>query len=129
MKRRSITKWLSELITDGYLESAVKNKVKYDQTKSYRLTEVVPTLAQIANGQDKTANDNGTNGQPIPPLSPPLSSSLSKDWSFEKKKAYAIACERDRALAKREAGRASASNKASFGSLGEILEAKRGVKV
>lgn len=123
MKRRSITKWLSELIADGYLESTVKNKVKYDQTKSYRLTEVVPTLAKMANGKAKVANDNGINGQPIPPLSS-LSPSQSKGWSFEKRKAYAIACEQDRALVKRQAGRASASNKGSFGAIGDIVKSR-----
>lgn len=125
MKSRSIRRWMEELVSGGHLESAVKNKKKYDQTKSYRLPEL-STVGQNDSsigqfGQSK----NGQFGQPIPPHSPPLSTSHSKGLSFEQKKAYAIACEQDRALARREVGRAASSNRGSFGSVSEIMAARQ----
>lgn len=128
MKARSIRKWLEELVGDGHLQTVIKNKIKYDQTKSYRLPELSTgstlPLAKTANGAERTANVIGTNGQPIPPHSSSFTSH-SKDWSFEKRKAYAIACEADRALAKREVRRAAPSNRGSFGSIGEIVGARQ----
>jgi hypothetical protein len=49
----------------------------------------------------------------------------SKDLSFEKRKAWAKACEADRALARREVRRAAPSIRGSFGSIGEIVGARQ----
>jgi hypothetical protein len=67
MKRSSVDRWLKELIADGHLEVEVRNKVKYDQTKSYRLPNLPISISQ--NEQStlaKMSNDNSQNEQPIP---------------------------------------------------------------
>jgi hypothetical protein len=123
MAARSIRRWLNELVESGHLETSIRNKKKYDQTKSYRLKELstsgqnVQSIGQ--NGQSKI----GQNGQPIPPHSTPHSTPHSKDWDFEKRRAYRKACDADRALARREVRRAAPSNKGSFGSIGDVLGA------
>lgn len=121
MKQKSIERWMTELVKEGHLEATIKNKHKYDRTKSYRLLELSTVPQNEESTFLKMRNDIPQNGQPIPPHSPPLSASHSKDWSFEQRKAYAKACEADRALARREVGRAAPSNRGSFGSISDIL--------
>lgn len=70
MARRSIDRWMKELVDEGHLEADIRNKTKYDQTKSYRLPNLRICIDQ--DGQStlaKMANDNGQSGQPIPSLS------------------------------------------------------------
>lgn len=62
MNGRTIERWLKQLVDDGYLVSQIKNKHKYDQTKSYTLPQFKDSIPQIA---DSTPQ----NDQPIPPLS------------------------------------------------------------
>lgn len=62
----------------------------------------------------------------LPELNPTNSNiSNSREMSFEQRKAYAKACEADRALARREVRRAAPSNRGSFGSIGEIVGARQ----
>lgn len=82
MKTRSIGRWFSQLEKDGHIKSKIKNKHRYDTTKSYLLTEL-----EEYDKNGKTAGQNGErvrqNGEPIsqsgltrPSLSDTLSDSL-----------------------------------------------------
>ena len=75
MNPRSIRRWLKELEDDGHIKSEVRNKYKYDTTKSFLLTE----LSEV---KDTTKNDTlvgqsnqraGQSNQTRPSLSSSLS--------------------------------------------------------
>jgi len=98
MKKRSILRWLDELIKDGHLLVRIKNKKKYDKTKSYLPAELKDFSdyfeKKIGNSQneenvrqnDQSIRQNGVsisqNGEPIPSLSTTLSTSLSNNKGF-----------------------------------------------
>lgn len=65
MAQRSIERWLKELVEAGELESKVENNVKYDQTKRY-------TIRQIRESVRQNVASIAEIGEPIPPLSTPL---------------------------------------------------------
>jgi hypothetical protein len=98
MKKRSILRWMDELNRDGHLLVRVKNKKKYDKTKSYlpvefkeisdyyeKITEESQNEKSIRQN-DQYVRQNGAsisqNGEPIPSLSTPLSTSLSNNKEF-----------------------------------------------
>jgi len=56
MKSQSIGRWLDQLVNDGVLETTIQNKLKFDKTKSYRLTEVIP----VAQNEQSVAQNNTT---------------------------------------------------------------------
>lgn len=66
LNARSIERWLKELVDEKYLFSITKNKHKYDRTKSY-------TLPQFAEHYPQNEAPIPPEGEPIPPLSTPLS--------------------------------------------------------
>lgn len=71
MKRRSIDRWLKELVESKHLSTQVKNKHKYDKTKSYALLELCQPIGQF--GQPI-----GRDGTTIPPLSTSLSDNAAE---------------------------------------------------
>ncbi len=109
MTGRSIRRRLEELVQDHHLEAEIRNKNKYDQTKSYRLPDIkVPEAKKRMPGVNwgnrgpKDDNDIGQsessigqsdqsiigqNDQPIPSHSS-HSPSLSKNQKIENKNEY-----------------------------------------
>jgi len=88
MKKESIKRWLNELVDAEVLESTIQNKVKFDRTKSYKLTDksLVGQNEQWMGQNEpsegsKTHLQKGQNEPTIPPLSS-LSTPLS---NFDKK--------------------------------------------
>jgi len=71
MKASSIKRWMLELEKDGWLKAVIKNKAKYDRTKSYFPTELkgVETKKFPSIGQNDQSI--GQNDQTIPPLTTP----------------------------------------------------------
>ena len=59
LKERSISRWLLELEQAGFLKSRVKNKFKYDTTKSYFPTEL-EIEAKKSTNKDEGTSQNGT---------------------------------------------------------------------
>lgn len=57
---------MKELVNEGELKSIVKNKMKYDKTKSYSTSQIVQSVPQIAESVTLEA-------EPIPPVSDPTS--------------------------------------------------------
>jgi len=88
MKSRSIRRWLSELVEDGYLFDGCYNKVQYDRTKWYSINhEKYLEAAKTLTGQNgqwngQSGQSNGQNGQPIPSHTN-LSISQRKIGTFE----------------------------------------------
>lgn len=88
MKKESIKRWLNELIENNYLERKVRNKVRFDKTWSYRLTELSPVgqnepsivQNELSEGS-KTHHEKVQNEPTIPPLSSlsSLCDDLAKD--------------------------------------------------
>ena len=70
MNANSIKRWMSELEKDGWLKTVIKNKIKYDRTKSYFPTELegVETKKIPLNGQNDQSISQ--NDQTIPSLTP-----------------------------------------------------------
>jgi hypothetical protein len=87
MKRRSINRWLNELVEDGYLYEGEYNKSKYDRTKWYSVNEEkYMELCGISIGQNgqwvgHNGQSKGQNGQPIPPRTTSYASPLSQEKS------------------------------------------------
>ena len=79
MKPASIDRWMRELEKEGFLKSRIKNKFKYDKTKSYFPTELelekegVKMMSSIAQNEQPIAQ----NEQTIPSHSSSHSSSHS----------------------------------------------------
>lgn len=85
MSQRSIERWMRELEEANELVSRVKNKNKYDKTKSYTTPEFtkIPILidsqtgdeyivsmdAQNGESNEKNGESTAHSGEPIPPLS------------------------------------------------------------
>jgi hypothetical protein len=70
MTRSSIDRRLRELVSEGYLEVEVRNKVKYDQTKSFRLPNLSVSIGENEQSTlPEMSNDTDQNEQPIPSLS------------------------------------------------------------
>jgi hypothetical protein len=70
MTRSSIDRRLRELVADGHLEAEVRNKTKYDQTKSYRLPNLSTSIGENEQSTlPEMSNDTDRNEQPIPSLS------------------------------------------------------------
>lgn len=66
MNKRTLERWLNQLVDDKELVSTLKNKVKYDRTLSY-------TTPQLSKSVPQNAESIPLDGSPIPPLSYPLS--------------------------------------------------------
>ena len=96
MNPRSIRRWLKELEDDGHIKSEVRNKYKYDTTKSFLLTE----LSEV---EDTTKNDTpvGQSSQRAGQSSqtrPSLSSSLSTKEYIAENENETFSSPRDEAL-------------------------------
>ena len=87
MKRRSINRWLNELVQDGFLFEGEYNKSKYDRTKWYSVNEEkYLELCGISSGQNgqwagQSGQSNSQDGQPIPPRTTSYASHLSQEKS------------------------------------------------
>ena len=90
MKGSSIKRWLKELEIDGFLKSRIRNKIKYDRTKSFFPTELEDLiddhtmdqkLKSVGQNDQSTSQVDQSTSQvdpTIPSLSNPLSSPQSK---------------------------------------------------
>ncbi len=69
MKANSIKRWMQELKKDSWLKTAIKNKFKYDKTKSYLPTELNEVETKIVPSIGQNDQPIGQNDQTIPPHS------------------------------------------------------------
>lgn len=68
MSKNSIERWLRELVEAGEFESTIRNKSKYDKTKSYRPRKIgIKTTSSMVENQPSGVDNDET----IPPLSSP----------------------------------------------------------
>lgn len=89
--RRSISRWMNELESDGIVKSGVFNAAGYDRTKWYTIPSEFSNDAIGQNDQANCQNDQtiGQNGQPIPVVNPnekPVGNLSSVPSVSEKKK-------------------------------------------
>jgi hypothetical protein len=75
LPQRSVERWMRELEESGELVSSIKNKMRYDKTKSYTLPQFKSIVAQ--NGEWSAQN-----GEPIPPLSTPITNTVANAKEF-----------------------------------------------
>lgn len=84
LKQRSIERWLTELVEAKELAFIIKNKFKYDQTKSYTVPYFLQSVRQ--KGESKTEN-----GETIPPLPSPLPKDSDVETSHTSFKDFMLA--------------------------------------
>lgn len=70
--RRSISRWMKELESQGVIKSGVYNSAAYDRTKWYTIPSEFSNDTNGQNGQSigQDGQPNGQNGQPIPVVNP-----------------------------------------------------------
>lgn len=81
MKDKSISRWLRELESDGYIKSGNYNKVKFDRTKWFSLTDLgfsffESSLPILSNGELEK-------GQPIPDSKPDKKDIVGQDPTMD----------------------------------------------
>lgn len=123
-KRRQVIDAITQLVDIGLIKKSGRARKDGTQTSNSYQLQVIHTQGvpeRTPQGVPERTPASELQRTPINSTQIELYPSNSRDWSFEQKREYAKACERDRALERREAGRASPSNKGSFGSVVEIM--------
>ena len=122
-KRRQCIEAINQLTEMGLLKRIGRTRKSGRQTSnSYQLMVIhMGAVERTPRGALERTLPRAVERTPINYTHKELDSFNSKEMTFKQKRDYAIACEQDRALAKREVSRASASNKGSFGTIGDVL--------
>lgn len=92
MADRTIRRYLKQLEDEGWIKSELRSEMKYDRTKSYMVnlekyeeTEIGDCIGHKGQSIGQIDQSNGTDGQPITPLSTSLStSSKEEEYIVEK---------------------------------------------
>lgn len=124
--KRVCMRAVDELETIGLLKKATRKlPIRGNTSNIYQLKVIhTPSVVDVTGGSDAHVTPSSV-VDVTPKLYPNNPTQFnSKGLSFEKRKAWAKACEADRALERKEASRAAPSNKGSFGSLGDIVNGR-----
>lgn len=126
-KRRQVIDAITQLVDIGLIEKSGRARKDGTQTSNSYQLQVIHTqgaLQRTPQGVPERTLAGALQRTPINSTQIELNPFNSKDLTFKQRKAYAIACEADRALARKEASRAVSSNKGSFGSFGDIVNSR-----
>lgn len=91
---KKIRSALSKLEKEGLIKVGNHNKIAYDRTKWYTLTEEggkalnvdISHFTKRANGFDKKANGNDQKGEPIPDINTDINTDINKERKKEEQK-------------------------------------------